>query len=272
MSKVIVWMPHHLPYLTWHQEISVRQCQRILSDYPIHLACPEGMDVSAITAIVPNLKIDYFDKKWFISCESYNFLKMSKSFYERYSQYEYLLTYELDCFVYKDELFQWCEKKFDYIGAPWFEGYFSASLDAKILGVGNSGFSLRRIAACLDVLNSFNYGEYFKEKLAKNMEKGGILSALREEVKNYFLYRSKYGKVSMLGPIHEDGFWCQKVGEKIKSFRIASVEDAISFSFEANPSRLYEKNNTQLPFGCHAWSLYNLEFWRPHIEAFGYKI
>ena len=31
-------------------------------------------------------------------------------------------------------------------------------------------------------------------------------------------------------------------------------------------------NQDRLPFGCHAWFRYDLEFWRPHIEAFGHDL
>src|SRR5262249_21397293 len=41
---------------------------------------------------------------------------------------------------------------YDYIGAPWFEGWERAPIDAPIIGVGNSGFSLLR----LDSFRSFS--------------------------------------------------------------------------------------------------------------------
>ena len=47
--------------------------------------------------------------------------------------------------------------------------------------------------------------------------------------------------------------------------------DAIPFAFEAKPKYLYKINQNKLPMGCHAWYRYNLEFWRPFIEGFGYK-
>jgi hypothetical protein len=55
-------------------------------------------------------------------------------------------------------------------------------------------------------------------------------------------------------------------------FKVASVDEAIGFSFECDPRYMYQINNNRLPFGCHAWPKYDLEFWRPFIEARGYKI
>ena len=50
-------------------------------------------------------------------------MKILPFLYERYAAYEFMFTYELDAFVFKDELEKWCEQGWDYIGAPWFDGY-----------------------------------------------------------------------------------------------------------------------------------------------------
>ena len=36
-------------------------------------------------------------------------------------------------------------------------------------------------------------------------------------------------------------------------FKVASFDEARKFSFECNPRKLFELNQNQLPFGCHAW-------------------
>jgi Protein of unknown function (DUF5672) len=35
--------------------------------------------------------------------------------------------------------------------------------------------------------------------------------------------------------------------------RVATVEDALQFSFETCPRECFEMNGRRLPFGCHAW-------------------
>jgi hypothetical protein len=70
----------------------------------------------------------------------------------------------------------------------------------------------------------------------------------------------------------EDIFFSHAVPLKFKDFRIATIEDAIKFSFEVKPDYLFELNNRKLPMGCHAWWRYNLAFWKPYIENCGYNL
>ncbi len=53
--------------------------------------------------------------------------------------------------------------------------------------------------------------------------------------------------------INEDVFWTQLAPKLDKTFRVAEYDVAIRFSFECQPARLFDLNNKQLPFGCHAW-------------------
>ena len=53
----------------------------------------------------------------------------------------------------------------------------------------------------------------------------------------------------------------------LKDFKVAEPKVALQFSFEVNPSLLYEMNNQQLPFGCHAFEKYEYEtFWKNFIN------
>src|SRR5690606_24202321 len=70
----------------------------------------------------------------------------------------------------------------------------------------------------------------------------------------------------------EDMFICFKLKRKFPSLQIAPLEEGWSFSFEFNPRLLYQLNKEQLPFGCHAWWRYDLEFWKPYIQSFGYTL
>jgi hypothetical protein len=37
------------------------------------------------------------------------------------------------------------------------------------------------------------------------------------------------------------------------------------FSFEVAPRYCFKMNRERLPFGCHAWSKYDQEFWEPFL-------
>ena len=123
---------------------SLKQCYKVLNRYPVIVICPSNLDTSVYKKHVPNLLVDYIHPKWQQSYAMFNRLKIDPFLYKRYSQYEFIMFYELDAWVFKDELEYWCNRDFDFIGAPWFEAYDAAEENAKFLGVGNGGFSLRK--------------------------------------------------------------------------------------------------------------------------------
>jgi hypothetical protein len=247
--------------------ISFQQCFRILGHYPIKVIVPKGLNVNKYQAVVSDFSTLEIDPKWQKSVLNYNKLKLSYYFYDLFQEYEFLLTYELDAFVFKDDLKFWCEKAYDYIGAPWFEGYDKPK--TKLIGVGNSGFSLRNIKSVKDAIKKIYYkdpSEIYAGRLKKLQI--GLLK------RPYGYIKSKLGEnysIQHATGIHEDMVISQIIPLKCYPFNIAPVEDAIAFSFEVNPSVLYKLNNEQLPMGCHAWWRYDIDFWRPFIEREGYK-
>lgn len=266
--QVVVLIFVHKASLEWYEVISLRQCFRILSRYPIRLVCPAAMDTGAYYKVVPELTVDRVPARWLASIEQYNRLKMLPYLYRRYSQFEFMLTYELDAFVFRDELEAWCGQGWDFVGAPWFEGYDKATPDARPCGVGNSGFSLRRTSAMLKVGRTLRYQRKPIE-LIRDWRDGraglkGLVSALTYR-NNFFGSLNDYAG-------QEDKYWCEIVAQRFAGFRVAPYDRARMFSFEVNPSRLFSECDRVLPFGCHKWMQYEPEFWRSHIEEFGYAL
>ena len=69
------------------------------------------------------------------------------------------------------------------------------------------------------------------------------------------------------GTLNEDFIWGIVIGSTFKDFNLPNFKMAIQFSFETRPSFLYDKNNRQLPFGCHAWRRYEFKsFWYNYIK------
>lgn len=259
----------HKSELSYYEKISLQQCQKVLGTYPIRLVCPRGIRVDCYRHVVPDLMIDYINPKWMSSYKMYNKLKMSPFLYKRYQHYEFMLTYELDAFVFRDELEDWCSKDYDYIGAPWFEGQHKATEESPFAGVGNSGFSLRRVDKCLRSLYSFSYIYAPKNILNHWLSVGRPIRGAMAWAKNSTIKNNTFSLFNnFLG--QEDYFWGKHVNQNFDWFRIPPEREAWKFSFEVNPNVLFEKNDCQLPFGCHAWWKYDLDFWRPHIESFGY--
>jgi hypothetical protein len=73
-----------------------------------------------------------------------------------------MLIYQPDAFVFRDELDYGCSKGYDYIGAPWFIGLDSPKTPFKFLGVGNGGFSLRKISSHYNISASYSFKIIFK--------------------------------------------------------------------------------------------------------------
>lgn len=142
-SCVIV-IPIHSATPSKNELVSFAQCFKVLYKHPIKVIAPQNLDLSVYKDVVSDFDVVLIDPKWQSSIKQYNRLKVSSFFYKLFNKYHFLLTYELDAFVFKDDLDYWCNKGYDYIGAPWFEGYI-VKLSNNIVGVGNSGFSLRNV-------------------------------------------------------------------------------------------------------------------------------
>lgn len=267
-KNLCVIVPVHKESLTEGEAASLHQCKKILQEYDVYLIHPEGMNIGLYTDVFPEIYLSSVPKNWLDSIENYNKMKRSLSFYERFKDYEYMLTYELDAYIFSTNWDIASVFNYDYIGAPWFENYHLATDKDKIVGVGNSGFSIRRIDSCIRILKRIQRlpkicSFFFTLKLHRVIRFTLILrlfsSSWKVTGKNvYFL-----GLLTD-GHVNEDKFWSIIVPQLL-NFRIATTEDAIKFSFEVNPSKLYQINNNELPIGCHAWEKYDANFWKDKI-------
>ena len=222
IKQAAVVIPIYTNELTKSEQISLKQARNILQKYDLFFAAPEGLAIN----FDKGLRVERFSKEYFESVDTYNLLMLSKSFYERFLEYEYILIYQLDAFVFDDRLTYFCQLNYDYIGAPWLDGMYQYIDDKHcIWKVGNGGLSLRRVRKAIQ-----------------------ILEAEKERLVHYKL--------------NEDLFFATAESE---FFRVAPIEAAINFAFERNVEQCFEMNNHRLPFGCHAWERYNLRFWKPYI-------
>jgi len=122
MTNSVV-LPVYKEILDDNEKISFQQCLKILNRHSITLAIPKSLNVENYNSLAKRynviLNIEKFDDCFFTGTKGYNNLMLSKEFYMRFLNYEYILIYQLDCFVFKDELDYWCSKGYDYIGSPW---------------------------------------------------------------------------------------------------------------------------------------------------------
>lgn len=237
-----------------YEELSFRQCLKILHRYPIYLLTHEHLPLSSYERIAAEygIKLEqvFFDASFFTGITGYNRLMKSKTFYQSFMEYEYILIYQLDAFVFKDELEYWCKQGYDFIGAPLFINHQDISL-AK---VGNGGLSLRKVSFCLKVLSwrwpLLTYKYYNKIK---------YLPFILGWENNICYYKKN--------KLNEDRLFSDFLNDTYIHPNLPTPEKAAYFAFERYPSYLYQVCNKQLPFGCHAFKKYEYDsFWKQFVE------
>jgi hypothetical protein len=257
------------------EKISILQCARVLNKYPIYFICPQGFNSEIYKSLAPSAVFYPINPKWQKDYGMFNRMKVLPFIYESFQQFKYVLFYEPDAFVFEDSLDYWCSLDLDYIGAPWFTDFSSEEERGDFLGVGNGGFSLRKVESHLKVLKTFTYlippGENWNFRMKESPRGLTWLKQASGFLLDYLVRNNSYKWLNNYQG-HEDQFWGLSVPKKFSWFKTPGFSVAISFAFEMQPRRLYRLNNNFLPFGCHAWWKYDLEFWKPHIERFGYQL
>lgn len=236
MKEVAVVIPIYKVMPSESEIKSFKQCLAVLRDYPIILIAPLNLDIQLYNEIAgKKLTCIRFANRYFISTKGYSELLLNRLFYKHFTAFTSILIYQLDAWVFRDELSYWCSLGYDYIGAPWLDAppissgkkpliNFSSLLRNK---VGNGGFSLRKVKP-----------------------------HLRWAVWTSFVFK--------FIPKNEDIIWTLFV-----PFKKPDVLKALSFAFELEPEKAYKLNEKKLPFGCHAWEKYSPEFWEKITEGFG---
>lgn len=252
-NLVAVVIPIYRSTLSKYEKISLSQCLKILAKYPIIIISPLGLVFDLeLEEIIKNLQRETFKPDFFIDTKGYNRLMTSKEFYERFVRFRFVLIHQLDAFVFRDELTDWCQKNFDYIGAPWMD---MADWQLDSFWSGWYYQFLRAIGKPIDI------------ELPKTGNGGFSLRKVKNHLLALYLLRSK----AWYWSLNEDIFWGAFLPGNLPFFKVASYKNSLSFSFEVDPRRCYKENQEHLPFGCHAWWNYDINFWQPFIEKYGYK-
>ncbi len=254
--KIVVVIPVYKSTLTHTEALSLKQCVGILKDFEIVIVKPKSLQLDSKFYDLPTKS---FEDAYFKSVATYNKLMLTTEFYAAFLQYNFMLLYQLDAYVFRNDLLEWCNKGYDYIGAPWistlYEKDFLYPLKKKIAlwfklknadsgiyrdiirtnAVGNGGFSLR------------------------NIHKFHAITISHRRAIVYYLSHNHH-------KMNEDIFWGIEVNRYFKRLNIPSVKVALEFAFEASPSKYFEQKNGKLPFGCHAFELIEPDFWKRFID------
>ncbi len=237
--SVAVLIPIYQTTLSKTERAALAQGLAILGRYPIRLVKPEGLSVSDILQEFPALDTESFPDHYFTGTDAYNQLLTSPDFYRRFTEYEHILIYQLDAWVFRDELPYWCAQKYDYLGAPGFHqteydslpagesARFAKALHKRRL-VFNGGLSLRRVKAMIRYLKIY-----------------------------HFFYPAWKGNEDMLFSRQATRLLPMKPFIKLPTWQVA-----LRFAFEKSPAASYKLTDHKLPFGCHAGERYAPAFWK----------
>lgn len=216
--------------LNAYEKFSYSVLKSVIKDKDIYIVCSNDLDIE----LEENKQ--YFDNSYFKSSTDYSRLCKSYEFYDRFSEYKYILIYQLDCLIFKDEIDYWCDKNYDYIGAPIISNNAGWSF---VPIIGNGGFSLRKV-------------EYFKSITDIN----GDFRKKYDAILETHIKKDKYEEF-------EDLYFCEFVNSNWL-FDVPTIEESLQFSIDMNPDIVFD-NNRGLPMGCHAFCK-NIPFWEKIVK------
>jgi len=269
-KRLAIVTPQHRFPLTGDERVSLHHLRTFLGGFDRYLICPDSStpDLHDFTLIrVPDANLA---SEW-----AYNCMLLTPEFYDWFAAYDYILIYQLDCLVFSNNILSWCDEGWDYVGAPWFQNY-GCDPEGGFLGVGNGGFSLRRVTSHRQVFASRELGfepvslgwqnsqayssapaRVVMCRLKTTLHRFGYQNSVRTFLQEYCRNRN----------VHEDMFWAWEAKRFNPDFAIPSPKQALSFAFEMAPEFCLEANGGQPPLGCHAWARYGRRFWQPFLLA-----
>jgi hypothetical protein len=268
MYKVNIVIPIHNEVLEGDELKSLTQCFSVLKNHTITLACNQRLNCKAYEQLGEMYgnrpKIERFDDKYFQSANGYNTLLTEHLFYSRFSEHDYILIYQSDCYIFRDDLEEWCSKGFDYIGAPWINTPWLKQTRQELMKQSLQSKSL--LKGFTTKLSWFLKGYYRKDSL--NVGNGGL--ALRK-ISSCLHISAQTQFVKSWQGNHEDGFWSIYVPLNF-NFKLPDYKEAAAFSFDCDPEVAFEINNRKIPTACHAWCRKdhpyegNIAFWQKIIQ------
>ena len=263
MAAVVLTLSDKTRY-TAEEEISFRHVRHYLGRYDKYVVIPDSHD-----AIYPGFIPKRFPDRYFGSAQAHGSLLLSHAFYRAFLDYDFILICHLDALVFSDRLIDWCLAGYDYVGAPWLVSPDTPHI--KEQKVGNGGFSLRRVRSFLRVLDSRAYfvdpEEYWRRYTARTGPLLRLFNTPRKYLKRIVRLNDVRWHVrwALRGNVHEDRFWAEYATHYDPAFRIAPVDVAMRFAFEAEPRACYERIGRQLPFGAHRWQKFDRAFYEPWL-------
>lgn len=267
MAAVVVTLSTKSRYCA-DEEIAFRHARHHLSRYDKFVLIPDDHP-----AIYPGFIPKRFPPRYFGSAVRQRRLLLSEAFYRAFLDYEFILIYDLDTLVFRDELLTWCRAGYDYIGAPCSPSANSSPLAES--EVGDTGFSLRRVRSFLRVIQSREYfvdpDEYWRRYCERTSTLQQVVNWPRKLLKRvrHFNDVKWHMRWALRDGVREDRFWPEYASHYDPTFRVAPADVALRFAFEAAPRQCFDRIGGRLPFGCHRWHESDRDFYAPYLLKHG---
>ena len=241
MKKLVVLVPLYKSSLDELERYSLDHSLAALRGRQVIFIGPKGLNRQFYSEHYGDIPFRAFAAPGFESVQEYNRMLLSPAFYERFLGYKFVLILQTDAIILRDDLDFWCAQPFDYVGAPWPDGYelfmnaglFEGHYGRRVkVGVGNGGLSLRRVRKCISLLKEFAIA-------LKVFDRTGSSEDL------FF---------SVMGSLSND-------------FVIPNEITASRFALELEPAYYFHVNGGQTPMGGHAWWQHDPEFWMAHLDG-----
>jgi len=175
-KKIAICIPVHKDKLTIAEINNIRITSKTNQQIPKFFILPRSIKVDFYKKTFPNVKIVFFNDKYFSSEMSYNRFLLKKDLYGAFKNYSFLTICQPDAVLIKD-ISKINLRYLDYIGAPWKKLYkldifgiyglnfiskFFCNSFKKTLLIGNGGLSIRRVSKFLEVTQSIKFLNFVK--------------------------------------------------------------------------------------------------------------
>ena len=199
-KRVAVVFITHTSDLNDYEKISVERCFSVFKNRDIILVMPDGMDYKIYSDMAKSVGKDFevriLHKEWLSSIFTYNKLLIQPWFYELFSDYEYILTYQLDVYPLYDNLDYFISLGYDYCTSAF---YYNDDNWKGVCLCG--GFSLRRVDVFIDNLktrpdwefaNNLSGNDVIPEDVFFVCYKDGIKNICPKEIGDKFCFDSYF--------------------------------------------------------------------------------
>lgn len=230
INSVAVVIPLHTIQLDRWAMLALQSAEAVFFHRPIILVVPPNVAKSSLAATLRarGSVVIELESHHFVSRGSYNNMLFQADFFQLFTEFDYILLFQLDALALRDTLNYWVSLDYDFIGAPLRRNY--GRTNSTSVGPGlNGGLSLRRVDSALRVLES-GRGRRIRIRDAVTMERHFRLWLTRTFRDGLCFNFSSFRRSPK---VNEDLYWSYFVPRVHPWFRVPSADVARNFAFDA---------------------------------------